>query len=158
MRRYELTDGECDAIRDLLPDDGGHARGGRRWRDHRQVLNGMLWVLHTGAQWRELPERYGPWQTVYGRFRRWRRDGLLDRVLRRLQVRLDERGRIDWDLFCIDGTNVRASRSAAGARKGGAERLRPGSRTTTRWVAAEAGGARSSTWSLTVAGLRSPRR
>ena len=141
MRRYEVTDGQWELIADLMPHDT--RRGGRRWRDHRQVLNGIFWVLHTGAQWRELPDRYGPWKTAYNRFARWRRAGLIDRVLERLQVRLDDEGRIDWDLFCIDGTNIRASRSAAGARTGGALRTSPA---TTRWAAAVAGGARSSTW------------
>ena len=75
MRRCELTDEQWDAIADLLPGPG--AGGGHPWRDHRQVLNGMMWILHTGAQWRELPERYGPWKTVYGRLHRWRRQGSL---------------------------------------------------------------------------------
>lgn len=144
-RRYELTDEQWSAVRDLFP--AGGPKGGRPWRDHRQVVNGMLWVLHTGAQWRELPERYGPWETAYGRFARWRREGLYDRVLQRLELRLDREGRIDWDLFCIDGTNVRASRSAAGGRKGGSIRTSP---RTTRWAAREAGGAASCTWLLTV--------
>lgn len=150
MRRYELTDDQWDAVRGMMPGDRRH--GGRPWRDHRAVLNGILWVLYTGAQWRELPERYGPWKTVYGRFRRWRGEGLFDRLLRRLQVRLDRRGRIDWDLFCIDGTSVRASRSAAGG-KGGAARTSP---RTTRWVAREAAGAASCTWSLTAREFRWP--
>jgi transposase len=154
MRRYELTDAEYELVRELLPAAG--PRGGRPWRAHRQVLDGLMWVLHTGAQWRELPERYGPWKTAYGRLRRWRRDGTFDRVLARLHVRLDRAGRIDWDLFGIDGTSVRASRSAAGARRtGGSPRTSPA---TTRWVAREAGGARSSTWSLTVAEFPWPRR
>ena len=118
MRRYELTDERWKLIEPLLPRPGG--KGGRRWRDHRQVLNGILWVLHTGAQWRELPERYGPWKTVYGRFRRWRDEGLFDRVLHALQLRLDEQGRVDPDLWLVDGTGVRASRSAAGGKGGGA--------------------------------------
>ena len=116
MRRYELTDERWKLIEPLLPRPG--TRGGRRWRDHRQVLNGILWILHTGAQWRELPERYGPWKTVYGRFRRWSDEGLFDRVLRELQLRLDDEGRIDPDLWLIDGTSVRASRSAAGGKGG----------------------------------------
>ena len=59
----------------------------------------MFWRLHTGCPWRDIPERYGSWSTVYDRFRRWTRDGTLDRILEALQVRLDERGRIDWELF-----------------------------------------------------------
>lgn len=147
MRRYELTDEQYALVADLLPPNG---RSGGQWRDHRQVLNGIFWILHTGAQWRELPERYGAWKTVYGRFNRWRREGLFDRMLRRLQVRLDGDGRIDWDLWCVDGATVRASRSAAGGGKKG----EPGSPRTTRWVAQEADLARRSTWRLTVTGHR----
>jgi transposase len=94
-------------------------RGGGRWRDHRQVVDGLMWKLCTGAQWRDLPGRYGPWQTVYERFARWRREGLFDRLLDRLRLRLDAEGRIDPELWCVDSTHVRASRSAAGAGKGG---------------------------------------
>jgi len=74
-------------------------------------------MLHTGAQWRELPERYGQWETVYGRFNRWRRDGTIGRLLERLQLELDAEGRIAVDLWCIDATQIRASRAAAGASR-----------------------------------------
>ena len=110
MRRYELTEEQFALIQDLLP---GNGKRGGQWNDHRTTLNGIFWILHTGAQWREMPERYGKWQSIYDRFVRWRRDGTLDAILQRLQMRLDQQGRIDWDLWCIDGTNVRASRSAA---------------------------------------------
>ena len=148
MRRYELTDEQYAMIEDLLPMP--NTDGGGQWRSHRQVLNGIFWILHTGAQWRELPERYGPWKTVYGRFNRWRREGLFARILQRLQVRLDEQGRIDWDLWCVDGSTVRASRSAAGGGKKGG----PTSQRTTRWVAQEAGLARRFTWRLTARARR----
>jgi transposase len=143
MRRYELTDEQYELIANLLPSNG--KRGGQ-WNDHRTTLNGLFWILHSGAQWREMPERYGKWQSVYDRFARWRRDGTLDRILQRLQMKLDKEGRIDWDLWCIDGTNVRASRSAAGAGK---TKTRP-NRQTTHWAAVEAGGAANSTWWLTA--------
>lgn len=84
------------------------------------MLDGVLWVLKTGAQWRDLPDRFGPWKTVYGRFARWRDDGTLDRVVAKLQRDLDRGGLIDWVAFCVDSTTVRASRAAAGARKRGA--------------------------------------
>jgi transposase len=73
-----------------------------------------LWIDRTGAPWRDLPERYGPWQTVYDRFVRWRRDGTFERILARLRLRLDEEGRLDPGTWCVDGTTIRASRSAAG--------------------------------------------
>ena len=144
MRRYELTDEQFELIVDLLPGNGW--RGGQ-WNDHRSTLNDMFWILHSGAQWREMPERYGKWQNIYDRFNRWRKNGTLDRILLRLQMRLDKDGRIDWNLWCIDGTNVRASRSAAGARESITPRKSP---KTTRWAAAEADGAASSTWLLTA--------
>jgi transposase len=122
-RRYEMTDEAWERIEPLLPKQG---RGGR-WNDHRTMLNGMFWVLNSGAPWRDLPERYGRWQSVYDRYRRWTREGLFDRILHRLHVQLDAEGRIDWSVFDVDGTNIRADRSAAGARKKGAK---PSPRTT----------------------------
>lgn len=113
-KRYELSDGEYAVIADLFPSE---AKRGGQWKDHRQVLNGIFWILHTGAQWRELPERYGKWQTVYGRFRRWQGDGTIGRVLERLHLRLDAEGRIDPDTWFVDGTIMRAGRSAAGGGK-----------------------------------------
>jgi transposase len=79
----DLTDAEWDLIADELP--LSHRRGGQ-WRDHRQVINGILWKLETGASWRSVPERYGPWQTIYDRFVRWLRDGTLDRLLRLVEL------------------------------------------------------------------------
>jgi transposase len=112
-RRHELTDAQWDLIRDLFPAQG---RGGK-WADHRTAFNGALWRLRTGAPWRDLPERYGPWQTVYHRYNALRKSGLLDRILERLQARLNAEGLIDPELFCVDGTVVRAGRAAAGASK-----------------------------------------
>ena len=117
MRRDELSDEQWSLLEDLLP--APSARGRPR-RDLREVLNAIFWLLRTGAPWRDLPERYGPWQSVYDWFNRWRRDGTWDGMLKALQIRLDRQGRIDWDLWCIDGTTVRASRAAAGAGKKGA--------------------------------------
>lgn len=117
MRRHELADEDWELIKDLFPSPTG--KRGRQWKDHRDIVNGIFWILNTGAPWRDLPERYGPWQTVYDRFNRMRREGLFDNMLERLHIKLDEEGQIDWDLWCIDGSNVRASRAAAGAKKGG---------------------------------------
>jgi transposase len=115
MKRHELSDEQWGLLAPFFP-PRPRKRGGQ-WKDDRTVLNGIFWRLNTGAPWRDLPERYGKWQTVYHRFNALRKSGLLDRVLGALQLRLDERGRIDWDLWCIDGTSVRASRAAAGASK-----------------------------------------
>jgi transposase len=111
--RHALSDEHFEAIRPLLPAGG---RPGHPWKDHRTVIDGILWILHTGAPWRDLPRAtYGPWQTVYERFSRWAKDGTWGRLLEALHVRLDAKGKVDWDLFCIDGSSVRASRAAAGA-------------------------------------------
>jgi len=115
MHRFDLQDWQWELICDLFPGDDG--KEGGRWKDHRPVLNGMFHVLHTGCPWRDLPERYGPWQTVYDRFARYRNDGTFERILKRLRARLDKLGRIDWDYWCFDGTIVRAARCAAGAKK-----------------------------------------
>lgn len=61
-------------------------RPGRPWRSHRQSINGILWILNSGAPWRDLPERYGSWKTIYDRFRRWQRDGTLAKILTLLQL------------------------------------------------------------------------
>ena len=92
MRRCELTDEQWELIAGLFPSQRGR---GRRFRDHRSMVNAMMRILNTGSPWRDLPERYGPWKTAYNRFNRWRREGLFDRVLERLQIRLDEEGQID---------------------------------------------------------------
>jgi transposase len=110
-KRHEISDDQWALIADLFPTE---SRGGR-WSDHRTMINGIMWRLRTGAPWRDLPERYGPWQTVYHRFNAMRRGGLLGRVLERLQARLNAEGLIDPELWCIDGTVIRAARAAAGA-------------------------------------------
>ena len=152
MRRYELSDEEWELIKDLLP--ANHGQRGRQWKDHRDILNAIFWVLRTGAPWRDLPERFGAWQTIYDRFWRWRRDGLFDKVLERLQIRLDAEGKIDWDLWCVDGSSIRASRAAAGGGKKGAAK----SPKTTLWAARAADSAASCTWLLTAEACRSRRK
>ena len=120
MRRHELTDEQWARLERLLP---APARTGRPPNDRRTALNGMLWVLKTGAPWRDLPERYGSWKSVYSRFRLWRLSGAWQRVLSALQREADRRGDLDWSLHFVDGSVVRAQRSAAGAKRGRATRL-----------------------------------
>jgi transposase len=116
------------------------------------MLDGIFWILATGAPWRDLPERFGPWQSVHRYFSAWRKAGVFARVIEALQVKLDARGLIDWDLWCVDGSSVRATRAAAGADKK-VSSATPTSPPTTRWAAREAGLDRSSTWSLTAVAL-----
>ena len=148
--RGDLSDKQWRLVAPLLPKQ---ERGGK-WNEHRVTFDGILWVLRTGAPWRDLPDRYGKWGSVYHRFNRWRKDGTFEKILKALRIRLDKQGLIDWDLWCVDGSSVRASRSAAGASK---KAKNPDeSREITRWAAAEAGGDQSSTWSLTVRAFPSP--
>ena len=151
MKRHELTDEQWALIEPLVPPS--RARTGRPPRDRRTLLNGIFWILHTGAPWRDLPERFGPWQTVYHHFAKWRREGIFAAIIEALQITLDQDGLIDWDLWYIDGANVRAARAAAGAGKKVSTGT-PTNRRTTLWAAAEAGLDRSSTWLLTATELR----
>ncbi len=150
MKRHELSDEQWACVATLLPKR--KAKTGRPGSDPRLMLNAIVWILRTGAPWRDLPERFGPWQTAYDHFSKWRRDGFFERILEALQIRLDRAGRIDWDLWCVDGTQIRASRAAAGADKKVSNGTRP-NRATMRWAAAEAGLDRSSIWSLTATEL-----
>jgi transposase len=121
MHRYELSDRRWARIAPFLSPRPRPDRVGRPPCDHRAILNGILWILHTGAPWRDLPERYGRWETVFARFNRWRRDGTWSRIATALLDELDDKGLIDHDLHCIDGTVIRASRAAAGAGKKGGQ-------------------------------------
>ena len=109
---YRLSDERWEQIKDLLPPNG---RRGGQWKDHRLLIDGILWALSDGGRWRNLPKEFGPWQTAYDRFRKWCRTGLWDKILRRLQARKMRSGEIDFELFCIDGSVIRAHQSAAGA-------------------------------------------
>ncbi len=125
--RHELSEAEWARIAPLLPPQQTR---GTYYRYHRTVLNGMLYRHATRCQRRDQPERYGPWSTVHSRFRRWTREGLWDRILAALRRDLDAAGRIDWRLWCIDGSHVRAHKAAAGAggkpARGRARRPRAG--------------------------------
>ena len=113
MQRYELTDEHFERLRPHLPP----ARRGGRWADHRQVVNGIFWILFSGAPWRDLPDRYGSWQTAHRRLARWRRDGTWQRILDDLRLKADAHGLLDYSRYYADTTSVRATRAAGGARK-----------------------------------------
>jgi len=147
MHRHQLTDEQWELVKEFVPQK--ESAMGRPPADSREMLDGIMWILRTGAPWRDLPARFGPWQTVYDYFSKWRKSGVFDRILDALQIRLDQRGKIDWDLWCIDGSNVRAARCAAGADKKAAS-VTARNRKTTRWGAAAADMAQNSTWSLTA--------
>ena len=121
MVRLLLTDDEWDLIGDVFSKP---AATGRPPRDRRQVVNGIFWILRTGAPWRDLPEEFGPCKTVWRLFDKWNADGTLDKILARLQAAFVDIGEIDQELWCIDGTVVRAARCAAGGGKKGIRRSR----------------------------------
>jgi transposase len=105
--RYDLTDFEWSVIEPILPMD----RRGPKPRDNRRVLNGIFWVLRTGAPWRDLPERYGPYTTAYNRFNRWRKAGIWDRLMDAVVKAYD--GKVQM----IDSSIVRVHQHASGAKK-----------------------------------------
>jgi transposase len=105
-RRYELTDEEWDHIEAILPgregDPGGHGE------DNRRFVNAVIWIARTGAPWRDLPERYGNWNSVFQRFNRWAKAGVWEHVFRALQAP-------DLAAIMLDSTIVRAHQHAAGS-------------------------------------------
>lgn len=119
MARLLLTDDEWELVADVFPEP---AATGRPRRDPRQVLDGILWVLRTGSPWRDVPPEFGTWKTCWRMFDTWNADGTLAEILRRLQARFVAAGAIDEELWCIDGTTVRAARCATGGGKKGTRR------------------------------------
>src|SRR5262249_55651898 len=115
VQRHELTDEQWARLAPLLPPQ--KPATGRPARDHRQMVNAMLWLHATGAQWRDLPERYGPWQSVATRFYRWVAAGVWDAILAALQQQGDASGQLDRSAQCVEGTSIRAHQPAAGARR-----------------------------------------
>jgi len=153
MKRHELTDEQWELVEPFIPKS--KAKTGRKRKDPRLMLNGIFWILATGAPWRDLPERFGSCKTVHRHFSNWRKNATFAKIIDALQIKLDQKGLIDWELWCVDGASVRAARAAAGADKK-VSNATPTSRKTTRWAARAAGLDRSSTWSLTVRELHWP--
>lgn len=116
-KRYELPDEAWDMVANIFSES---RRNGRPRADDRLMLNGMLWVLCSGAAGRDMPERFDPWSTVYQRFRDWRNRGTFDQMLKQLYIRLNEQGLIDLETWMIDSTAVRATQASSGAGKKGA--------------------------------------
>ena len=92
---------------------------GRPSISHRRFFNAILWLVRTGAPWRDLPAEHGPWRTIATRFYRWRRNGTLFKVLEKLlQAQADGKGLLDWEMHCVDSTVIRAHQHAAGGKRG----------------------------------------
>ncbi len=125
----DLTDEQWRIVEAILPEDPVRDDGrGRPWSDRRKVLNGVLWILRTGAPWQDLPPRYGPYQTVHRRVQNWVRSGALERVLLALAQHLKDAGGLDLKECFVDGTFVPA-------KKGGAWLGRPsGARAPRSWA------------------------
>ncbi len=116
LGRGDLTDAQWSKLKPLLPPQ--KQKTGRPATNHRQIINGILWILRTGAPWRDLPSYYGIHSTVSSRFYRWRKAGIWDDILAKLQTMADYEGRIDWEVHLADSTVVRAHQHAAGAKGG----------------------------------------
>ena len=152
--RADLTDAQWAVLESLLPKGKKPGRP-PKW-SKRQLIDGIRWRTRVGSPWRDVPAQYGPWQTVYGLFRRWQRDGTWARIWTGLQALADAAGLITWDVS-VDSTIARAHQHAAGARKRGT--CRPNhpvesavpSRPTTPWDARGVAGPRSYTWAVSRA-------
>ena len=126
--RGGLTDRQWERLEPLLPPEKPET--GRPNVEHRRIIDGILWRERTGAPWRDLPARYGPWSTVYSRFWRWREAGVWDGIFAAVQQEEDAAGAADWGVQFVDSSVIRAHQHAAGAR-GGTPRPR-------RWAGAGA--------------------
>jgi transposase len=120
MNRGDLTDRQWARIHPLLPPPRPPkgSKGGRPRNDDRTMINGILWILRTGAPWPDLPARYGPPSSVSTRLYRWQDSGLWDRIFAIVQAEADAAGDLDWETHHVDATVIRAHQHAAGAKKG----------------------------------------
>jgi transposase len=126
----ELTDAQWAALQPLLPPQ--RPASGRPNKEHRLILEAIIWLDRTGAPWRDLPSGHGPWKTVARRFYRWRRQGVFDHLLVETRRLGDAAGELDWLMHFVDGSVVRAHQHAAGARHQPAKQDRKGGRARAR--------------------------
>ena len=120
--RWELTDEQWELLEPVLRPARRADKRGRRWHDTRAVLNGVLWVLGTGAQWAEMPEKYPPHQTCHRRFQSWIGDGRFVQALRLLATYLHQRGKLNLDEAFVDATFASAKKGASQSAPRGAAR------------------------------------
>jgi len=114
----DLTDDQWRIISTILPEDPiREDKRGRPWSDRRTVLQGVLWILRTGAPWKDLPARYGPHQTAHRRFQNWVRSGVMEKILLALAAHLKEAGGLDLKECFVDGTFVPAKKGGAASEK-----------------------------------------
>jgi transposase len=139
MHRHALSDEQWLRLQKVLP----KRKRGPEANNERLFVDAVIYRARTGVAWRDLPERFGPWKTVYNKFCRWADKGAWEKIYKALQVRVDKTGCI------VDGSNVRAHQDAAGEKKG---------RTETLWVVHVVDSQRKSTRSSTLKGARSTSR
>ena len=120
--RWELTDEQWELLEPVLRPARRADKRGRPWHDTRAVLNGVLWVLGTGAQWAEMPEKYPPHQTCHRRFQSWIGDGMFVQALRLLATYLHQRGKLNLDEAFVDATFASAKKGASQSAPRGAAR------------------------------------
>jgi transposase len=113
LDRQVVTDAQWARLESLLPDRV--PRRGGRWMDHRRVIDAVVWRIRTGTPWRDLPDCFGNWKTIYNRHRRWALEGVWAEILDELRRGCDREEGLDWTV-AVDGTVVRAHQHAAGAR------------------------------------------
>ena len=113
MKRYEISNKEWERIKDILPPERTGKKG-RPEKNNRSMLNGMLWIARTGAQWREIPECYGPWQSVYASFRKWQEIGIWEKIFHMLS------SDADMENLSIDSTMIKVHQSANSSPEKGA--------------------------------------
>jgi transposase len=122
--RWELTDEQWELIEPILRPARRKDNRGRPWHDTRAVLNGVLWILGSGAQWAELPSKYPPYQTCHRRFQQWVREGRFVKVLRLLAKHLHDRGKLNLEEAFVDATFASAKKGASPSARPSVARAR----------------------------------
>lgn len=120
VSRNGLTVKQWKIVKEILPSEKPAGKG-RPNKSHYLIITAIFWILRTGAPWRDMPERFGSWSTVYSRFYRWTNQGIWEEILKALQQQADVDNRINWTIHHVDGSVIRAHQHAAGARKIGTD-------------------------------------
>ena len=116
LRADVISDDLWAAIEPVLP--ANRCRRGRPWNDHRRTLEGIAWRFRTGSPWRDLPEAFGPWQSVWERHKRWSTDGTYTELFDAVRDAANVEDHELEELISVDSTSVRAHQHAAGAPSG----------------------------------------
>lgn len=120
MKRHEISEKQWNRIKDKFPPER-KPQGGRPGKSNREMLNAILYWLNTGIPWRDLPERFGAWPSVYSRFRAWTKAGVWENIL----TALIEQDLVDETTLMLDSTTIKVHQHASGAKKGNITR-KPG--------------------------------